>query len=53
MCISISGHQRPIISKEKNMIKKTKKETKKQNSLRQNLTLISDTLVNIIGSVLN
>ena len=53
MCISISGHQRPIISKEKNMIKKIKKETKKQNSLRQNLTLISDTLVNIIGSVLN
>ena len=53
MCISISGHQRLIISKDKNMIKKTKKETKKQNSLRQNLTLISDTLVNIIGSVLN
>ena len=33
--------------------KKNQKETKKQNSLRQNLTLISDTLVNIIGSVLN
>ena len=29
MCISISGHQRPIISKDKNMIKKNQKRNKK------------------------